>query len=135
MRDKEVALISEETPLLADLSVVDNISLILEYHKNLSVKMSRGIISKLLKKCNIEEIKDKKPHELNRKDIIMVKYLRAHVSDFKTIVVERPFSMLDNIDDIEAVFNMFDIFDIKNVEIVDLESNHYYEDKKCHIIK
>lgn len=138
LKDKDVALISKNTPLLDNLTVMDNIVLILEYHKNINHKIAEEIVFKLLKRCNIEKISDKKPYQLSRKDIIKIKYLRAHVSDFKSIIIDRPFMILDEQNDIDCLFEMFQIFDVfiqKNVEIVDLESNHYYKDKKCHIIK
>jgi ABC-type lipoprotein export system ATPase subunit len=135
LKGKGGALISKETPLLANLTVMDNIALILEYHKNLSLKKAENIVFELLKKCNIEKIRDKKPYQLSRKDIIKVKFLRAYVSDFKHIIIERPFMILDEQNDIDCIFEMFEKFNEKSVEIVDLESNHYYKDKKCHIIK
>ncbi|WP_331774800.1 hypothetical protein [Sulfurospirillum sp. 1612] len=135
LKHKEVALISKNTPLLANLTVIDNIALILEYHNRCSVNVAIIKVMELLKKCHIETIRDKKPHQLSRKDIIKVKYLRAHVSDYNMIVIDRPFMILDEHNDIDCIFEMFELLDEKDVEIVDLESNHYYKDKQCHIIK
>lgn len=114
---------------------MDNITLILEYHKNFHPNVAKDMIDALLKKCKIEHTRNKKPYQLSKKDIIKVKCIRAYISDFKNIVIDRPFMYLDAQIDIDCIFEIFEIFNKKNVEIVDLESNHYYEDKKCHIIK
>jgi len=74
-------------------------------------------------------LKDKRVYELDKRDILVAKYLRAYVSNFDTISVVKPFSMLDNIDGIEVLFELFNIFNDKMTKIVDLKSNQYYRDK------
>jgi len=114
---------------LRDLSVVENIALMLEYNNNYSINKAEKTVFRLMKRFQIEGIKDKRVYELNKKDILIVKYLRAYVSSFDTILIVKPFSMLDNIEDIEVLFEMFNIFSDKITKIVDLDSNQYYRDK------
>ncbi len=82
-----------------------------------------------MKRFQIESIKDKRVYELNKKDILIIKYLRAYVSCFDTILIVKPFSMLDNVQDIEVLFELFNIFNDKITKIADLDSNQYYRKK------
>ncbi len=129
MQDRNIALISVETPLLRDLSIIENIALILEYHENYSINKAEQTVFKLMEKCQINGIKDKRVYELDKKDILIVKYLRAYVSSFDTILIIKPFSMLDHTKDMEVLFKLFNIFNDKITKIVDLKSNKYYRDK------
>ena len=123
-----MAIISTTTPLLRDLSVIENIALMLEYNKNYSISKAEQAIFKLMKRFKIEGIKDKRVYELNKKDILIIKYLRAYVSSFDTILVVKPFSMLDNVEDLDVLFELFNIYNDKMTKIVDLNSNQYYRD-------
>jgi len=123
-----MAIISTTTPLLRDLSVIENIALMLEYNKNYSISKAEQAIFKLMKRFQIEGIKDKRVYELNKKDILIIKYLRAYVSSFDTILVVKPFSMLDNVEDLDVLFELFNIYNDKMTKIVDLNSNQYYRD-------
>ena len=123
-----MAIISTTTPLLRDLSAIENIALMLEYNKNYSINKAEQAIFKLMKRFQIEGIKDKRVYELNKKDILIIKYLRAYVSSFDAILVVKPFSMLDNVEDIDVLFELFNIYNDKMTKIVDLNSNQYYRD-------
>lgn len=111
------------------MSAIENIALILEYNNNYSISKSEQTVFKLMKRFQIEGIKDKRVYELNKRDILIVKYLRAYVSSFDTILVVKPFTFLDHIDDIEVLFELFNTFNDKMTKIVDLSSNQYYRDK------
>jgi len=129
MEAENIAIISTTTPLLRDLSVIENIALMLEYNKNYSISKAEQAVFKLMKRFQIEGIKDKRVYELSKKDILIIKYLRAYVSSFDAILVVKPFSMLDNVEDIDVLFKLFNIFNDKMTKIIDLNSNQYYRDK------
>ncbi len=118
-----------QTPLLRDLNAIENIALILEYHQSFSIKKAQQIVLKLLKKCHIADIKEKRVYELDKKEILTIKYIRAYVSNFDTITVVKPFSMLDKIADIEILFELFNILNDKITTIADLKSNDYFKEK------
>lgn len=99
----------------------------LEYNNNYSISKAEKTVFNLMKKFQIEGIKDKKVYELNKKDILIIKYLRAYVSSFETILVVKPFSVLDKVEDIEVLFELFNIFNDKMTKIIDLNSNQYYK--------
>jgi len=111
------------------LSVIENIALMLEYNKNYSISKAEQAVFKLMERFQIEGIKDKRVYELNKKDILIIKYLRAYVSSFDAILVVKPFSMLDNVEDIDVLFKLFNIFNDKMTKIIDINSNQYYRDK------
>jgi len=101
----------------------------LEYHENYSINKAKQTVFKLMERCQIYNIKDKRVHELNKRDILIVKYLRAYVSSFNTVLIVKPFSMLDSVEDIEVLSELFNILNDKMTKIVDLNSNQYYRDK------
>ncbi len=95
----------------------------------MSIKNAEKFVSGLLDKLGIRDIRYKRIYEIDKKDTIILKYLRAYVSDFNTILISKPFSMLDQIEDLDTLFDMFGLLDSKEVKIVDLKSNTYYEDR------
>ncbi len=128
-KSDSVALISDKVPLLRDLNIVENIALILEYHENRSIEKANKIALSLLKRYGIDNLANKKVYEIDKVDNIIIKYIRAYVSNFDTIVIDRPFSMLDSLEELDIVFGLNKILDKKTIEIVDLKSNDYYKDK------
>ena len=132
---ESVAVVGEETPLLVELSANENISLILKCHYRFSIKKAEKESKKLLQKCGYEEINDKKPFKLTKKEKLIVQYIRAYVSKFDKIAVIKPFSLIESIGDIEELYKLSKIFEDKEMEILDTLKHDFYEEKRCHIIK
>ncbi len=128
-QSRNFALVSESTPLLRDLNVIENIALILEYHDKISIKKAQSGVNDILKRCGADILSYKKVYELDKKDSIIVKYIRAYMSNFEIILIDRPFSMLDKMEDIQSIFELSEVLDDKAAQIVDLKSNEYYKDK------
>ena len=122
------ALVSEATPLLRDLNVIENIALILEYHDKISIKKAQSCVNDLLKRCGADILRYKKVYELDKKDTIVIKYIRAYMSSLEIILIDRPFSMLDKMEDMKSIFELNEVLDDKATQIVDLKSNGYYKD-------
>ena len=123
------AQISENTPLLRDLNAVENVALVLEYHKKIPIKKAEEIVFELFKRCNIDDIGYRRIYEIDRKDILILKFLRAYVSYFSEILIVKPFSMLDKMEDMDRLFELFNMLNDKMVIVADLKSNRYYEDR------
>ncbi len=130
-----MAIVSEDTPLLVELSVIENISLLLKYHNNIKVKLAEKSVSELLLRCGYEYIGRKKPFDLNKKDKMIAQYLRAYISTFDTIAIIKPFSMLNRIEDINHIIELSSILDDKKVEILDTLQHDFYKDNQCLTIK
>ncbi len=128
-QSRNFALVSENTPLLRDLNVIENIALILEYHDKISIKKAQSCVNDVLKRCGADILSYKKVYELDKKDSIIIKYIRAYMSNFEIILIDRPFSMLDKMEDMQSIFELSEVLDDKAAQIVDLKSNEYYKDK------
>lgn len=121
--------------MLVDLSVNENIALILEYHYKYSIKDATVYTDKLLEKCGYKSIGGKKPFRLSKKEKFIIQFIRAYVSPKEKIAIIKPFSMLEKIEDLSILIKIADIFDEKNIQIVDTTIHKYYEENKCLIIE
>jgi len=134
IESEKTSIVSENTPLLSELTVTQNISLILEYHNRFNIKKSKKITSNLLQKSGLEELRDKLPFEIGKKDRLLIQFLRAYVSSCEMITIIKPFSMIDKIEDIDYIIKLSNIFN-KRIQIVDTTLHNYYKENKCLIIK
>ena len=121
--------------MLVDLSVNENIALILEYHYRYSIKKATIYTDKLLEKCGYKEIADKRPFRLSKKDKFIIQFIRAYVSPKEKIAVIKPFSMLEKVEDLSTLTKIADILDEKDIQIIDTTIHKYYEENKCLTIK
>jgi len=129
--ENNLAVVSEDTPLLVDLNVNENIALILEYHYKYSIKNATIYTNQLLKKCGYLKIENSKPFELNKKDKFIIQYIRAYVSPKEKIAIVKPFSMLERVEDLSYVIKLVDILNEKEIQIIDTAIHKYYEENRC----
>ena len=129
--ENNLAVVSEDIPLLVDLSVNENIALILEYHYKYSVKNATIYTNQLLKKCGYIELSNKRPFKLNKKDKFIIQCIRAYVSPKDKVAIIKPFSMLDRVEDLSYITKLADILDEKEMQIVDTAMHRYYKENKC----
>jgi len=133
--ENNFAIVSEDTPLLVDLDTNENISLILEYHYKYSIDNATEYTNELLKKCGYLHLAQKRPFELNKKDKLIIRYLRAYVSPKEKIAIIKPFSMLNHVDDLSYLEELVDILNEKKMQIVDTTMHKYYKENRCPIKK
>ena len=129
--ENDMAVVSEDTPLLVDLSANENIALILEYHYRYSVKNATIYTDNLLEKCGYIEISSKRPFRLNKKEKFIIQCIRAYISPKDKIAIIKPFSMLDKVEDLSYLTKLADILDEKEMQIVDTAIHKYYEENTC----
>ncbi len=133
--ENNLAVVSEDTPLLVDLSTNENISLILEYHYKYSIKDATIYTDKLLEKCGYKNITDKRPFKLTKEEKLIIQFIRAYVSPKEKIAIVKPFSMLDKVEDLSTLIKIADILNEKDIQIVDTVIHKYYEENRCLTIK
>ncbi len=121
--------------MLVDLSVNENIALILEYHYRYSIKEATIYTDKLLEKCGYKEITDKRPFKLNKKEKFITQFIRAYVSPKEKIAIVKPFSMLEKIEDLSTLIKLANTLNEKEIQIVDTAIHKYYKENKCLTIK
>ena len=123
--EQRVGFVSPDIPLLSNLSVYDNISLVPRY---LTTEKDETIRTEIVQFLNTLEISDsinKKTFQLDSETIFKVKLLRALMLKDSVIVVDRPFVMLNTAPDIKPVEEMLKtlVTDEKKIIFLDFEWN------------
>ena len=122
-----VSIVSYNIPLLAMLSIYENISLPLQYFENVKQKDAENIVLNMLKKYNMAHAMYYKPKKLNEFELLIVKYLRASIRKPKHIFFFLPHRML--LTDDYSPFIHF-IKDINSAEVTVVENYRYFDEYK-----
>jgi ABC-type lipoprotein export system ATPase subunit len=91
VRKNEIALVNQDLKLIDHLTVMENLILKLE----LTAFVNNNIINDYLIKLGIEELKDKKCCFLSMGQLQRVAIIRGLLQPFKWILLDEPFSHLD----------------------------------------
>ena len=123
--EQRIGFVSPDIPLLSNLSVYDNISLVPRYLTTEKDESIRAEIEKLLAVLDISDSVDKKTFQLDSGTIFKVKLLRALMLKDSATVIDRPFVMLNTAADIKPVEEMLKILptDEKKIIFLDFEWN------------
>ncbi len=122
-----VSIVSYNIPLLAMLSIYENISLPLQYFENVKQKDAENIVLTMLKKYNMAHAMYYKPKKLNEFELLIVKYLRASIRKPKHIFFFLPHRML--LTDDYSPFIHF-IKDINSADVTVVENYRYFDEYK-----
>ncbi|MCX4361014.1 hypothetical protein [Mucispirillum schaedleri] len=122
-----VSIVSYNIPLLAMLSIYENISLPLQYFENVKQKDAENIVLNMLKKYNMAHAMYYKPKKLNEFELLIVKYLRASIRKPKHIFFFLPHRML--LTDDYSPFIHF-IKDINSADVTVVENYRYFDEYK-----
>ncbi len=125
--DQNVSIVSYNIPLLAMLSIYENISLPLQYFENVKQKDAENIVLNMLKKYNMAHAMYYKPKKLNEFELLIVKYLRASIRKPKHIFFFLPHRML--LTDDYSPFIHF-IKDINSADVTVVENYRYFDEYK-----
>ena len=125
MRGERAGFVSPDVPLLSNLSVYDNISLVPRYLTDEKDDSIRAEIVCLLDLLEISGSIEKKTFQLDSETIFKVKLLRALMLKDAPTVIDRPFVMLNTAADISPVVKMLKRIspDGKKVIFLDFEWN------------
>ena len=123
--EQKIGFVSPDIPLLSNLSVYDNISLVPRYLTSEKDADIRTEIEKLLAMLDISDSIDKKTFQLDSETIFKVKLLRALMLKDSVTVIDRPFVMLSTAADIKPIVKMLDTLELdgKKVIFFDFEWN------------
>ena len=121
------SVVSYNIPLLAMLSIYENISLPLQYFENVKQKDAENIVLNMLKKYNMAHAMYYKPKKLNEFELLIVKYLRASIRKPKHIFFFLPHRML--LTDDYSPFIHF-IKDINSADVTVVENYRYFDEYK-----
>lgn len=117
--------------------MTENISLIKEVQKFMSVKDAQKLAVEYLKLISYEYLADKRVNNCNDVEIFYVKFIRALFSDAQNIFISVPFGILQSIENIDEIINNLLKYESeKNIVVLDLFSNeHRYKGSTCNTIK
>lgn len=116
--EQRAGFVSPDIPLLSNLSVYDNISLVPRYLTTEKDESIRAEIEKLLDLLGISDSTGKKTFQLDSETIFKVKLLRALMLKDSVTVIDRPFVMLNTAADIKPVVKMLDTLALDDRKII-----------------
>ena len=120
------AIISAKTPLLANLSVLENIALIKEVHGAVSIDQAEAEAVHYLSKINLQHLQGYNLRQCSSLDLFSVMLIRAMMFSTELTIVS-PFNLINNLESIDSLTQMVVDLKIKNVIlIVDIERNHFH---------
>lgn len=120
------ALVSDDTPLLSQLTILENIALLKEFHHGEKRNRAEKEAQQLLAGCGFEHIASQRPFEINNKESFVAKYLRAVASDFEKILIVRPFDHAESFEIMNLLQELSDFFPHKSVEVIAMEADKRY---------
>ena len=85
-----IGLVHRETRLVSNFTVMQNMTLGLEYNRGLSWGEARARVDGLLEKFDLYKTRDLRPEDLNYEKLRMALYVRELVKDPKLILFEMP---------------------------------------------
>ena len=94
-----LGLVSENVPLISNLSVLSNIALIKQYHGRLSVRAAENVVRTLLEKLQLGDIAAKRNPGLSDVQRFCVMILRAVMVEDAIVVIDRPYKIMPDLDD------------------------------------
>lgn len=123
--EQRAGFVSPDIPLLSNLSVYDNISLVPRYLTTEKDASIRAEIERMLALLDIPDATNKKTFQLDSGTLFKVKLLRALMLKDSVTVIDRPFVMLNTAADIKPVVKMLDTLEVdgKKVIFFDFEWN------------
>ena len=127
---KHVGLVSVDVPLISNLDVSANISLIIQYHRNLPEREAEELVMAHLKRFNLERIAKKRNPALSDRERFCVMLLRSAMVADAVIIIDRPLKILPDMEDPAFFYNtLTTIYDLFNdCQILDYRWNrHHYE--------
>ena len=98
------APVSVDVPLLSNQDVIMNISLIKEYHENMSMKDASLFVMQGLQRLGIAHIAYKRNPALTSEERFCAMLLRAAMVKDALIVIDRPFKMISHLENAGLLF-------------------------------
>lgn len=102
---KQLGMVSIDIPLISNLTVLQNIALIKEYHSRISRKQVENHVLAYLEKMNLPHIADKRNPALTHEERFCALVLRAVMVEENIVVIDRPFSIMPNFKDSRYITN------------------------------
>ncbi|HOF04921.1 MAG TPA: hypothetical protein PK175_11115 [Syntrophales bacterium] len=101
-----LGLVSRKAPLLSNLSVLENIALINQYHHGFSRQKAEETAREYLRRLDLESLAGKRNPQLLEEQRFGVLVLRAAMIEDSLLVLDRPFQMMPALGDSGFIYNV-----------------------------
>jgi len=101
-----LGLVSLEAPLISNLSVLENISLLRQYHQRLSRRQAEDLTREYLRIFQMEDLAGKRNPVLDENQRFCVMVLRAVMVDNPVLVLDRPFKIMPDLADARFIYDV-----------------------------
>ncbi|MDX9970695.1 MAG: ABC transporter ATP-binding protein [Candidatus Gracilibacteria bacterium] len=119
----KMGYVPQHTSLLPNRTVFGNISLVLEINKNSNKKTHNEKIFSILEKVGMTKYKDFLPHQLSGGMKQKVALARALVLNPKILLMDEPFSAIDEITRWNYNFDLIDLLHKENISVLFVTHN------------
>jgi ABC-type lipoprotein export system ATPase subunit len=132
---KESVELSNQTPLLSNLNMCENIALIREVHQKLSQEQSNIQAKEALIDIGLEHVCHNRVHQCTPLETFYVMVIRALMCDVSNICVVTPYSFVKKLGEFESVLATLQKLKFHhNIIVIDVAKNlHYYRNCSCNI--
>ena len=136
-KQKDYILISKDTPLISNLNMMENISLIKEVNFGMSIKNAQILANEFLDKIELSYIGKFRKHQCQLSDIFFVLLIRALMTKERLVIIKSPYRLLYTLTDIKNICQKIDILNSdKDILILDTLNNKMnYKETICNIIE
>lgn len=121
---------------MSNLTMVENIALILQVHEHLNRQEAKHIASKALLSLELNHIAALRYDVCSEKEIFFTQLIRACLKKDAKIVIDQPFSFLADEMDLSFILDALDrlLVSYQDVIIIDLKHQQsHYKESACHI--
>jgi len=101
-----VGLVSREAPLISNLSVLENIALIRQYHGRLSRRQAEDMAREYLQRLQVEDLAGRRNPSLREEERFCVMVLRAVMLEDSILVLDRPFEMMPALGESRFIYDI-----------------------------
>lgn len=123
----DYCIVSIDTPLIANLNMVENIALIHEVHNHTPTKKAQEEANSFLNKINKLDISSKRTHQCNEVEVFYIMIIRAMMMKEENIVIRHPLAILKNIEFLAiAMKNLALLNEEKNIIILENDINRFH---------
>jgi ABC-type lipoprotein export system ATPase subunit len=133
----DYSIVARDFPLIYNLNIVENISLIKEVHEHMPRVLAQKVANEFLEKIDLQHISLLYAQQCSSVEIFYVMLIRAIMTKENKIIIKIAHAMIDTFENLNIVLEVIEKLNIeKKILIVDLQANEtYYKGTPCNMIK
>jgi len=133
----DFSIVAHDFPLIYNLNIVENISLIKEAHEFMPRSLAQKKANEFLEKINLANISLFHVEQCSKVEIFYVMLIRAIMTKENKIIIKISHAIVDAFENLNVVLEAIEKLNIeKEILIVDIQANEtYYKGTLCSMIK